>query len=115
MSEVSSIRVNIPLNVNDEPIGDILRRIADMFDNDDMGFLESAGSQGVSDENDEQLARVDLIYEDQEQLENAAPDLLEALKIAEGSINWIRDNVTNENGLPAIHKNVKAAIAKATD
>lgn len=45
---------------------------------------------------------------------NSHYELVETLKIAEGAIDWIRDRVTNEGGLPAIHKHIKKALAKAT-
>lgn len=36
--------------------------------------------------------------------------LLDALKMADGAIEFVRDRVTNENGLPAIHKHIKRVI-----
>lgn len=42
-----------------------------------------------------------------------AIQMLDALKMAEGAIEWVRDRVTNENGLPGIHKHIKRVIADA--
>ena len=62
---------------------------------------------------------IDTVYSLEEATANArliaaSPDLLEALQAAEAAIDWVRDNITNENGLPATHARIRAAIAKAT-
>lgn len=80
MSELSCIRIEIPIDITDYTISEILQRVAQTFEADNLGFLEAMGSQGVSDEDGEQLARIDLAYDEEIVLERAAPKLLEALE-----------------------------------